>query len=257
MTVATATELTAKLTEAFPAEVIEEKNGLLYIPHEIIRDRLIKATTNQFDWSIDQVLFRDDGVTRRGIDRATGEARRPMSMIVIGTLTIPGLGSRAGIGAHPLDEGAGEDAAYKSADSDAFKRAAMAFGVGLHQLYIETGEARRAQRPNANRSRERDTIRAVSRQTTPNASTGTAPAAELSDAKFGSEVRKAITSRNGENLRQLVDEAGEHVGRWIALVKAADSDGALEWVEKQIERRAIGNDLINHEIAKRKSQLAA
>jgi hypothetical protein len=256
MTVARATEITNKLTEPFPAEVIDEKNGLLYIPHEIIRDRLIKATDNQFDWSIDQVLFRDDGVTRRGIDRNTGEARRPISMIVIGTLTIPGLGSRAGIGAHPLDEGAGEDAAYKSADSDAFKRAAMAFGVGLHQLYIETGEAKRANRPNQNRGRG-ENVRAVSRQTTPNTSTGGGQAAEMSDAKFGSEVRKAITSRNGETLRQLVDEAGEHVGRWIALVKAADSDQALEWVERQIERRGIGNDLLEHEITKRKSQLAA
>ncbi len=255
MTVARATEITSKLTEPFPADVIDEKNGLLYIPHEIIRDRLIRATDNQFDWTIDQVLFRDDGVTRRGIDRNTGEARRPLSMIIIGTLTIPGLGSRAGIGAHPLDEGAGEDAAYKSADSDAFKRAAMAFGVGLHQLYIETGEAKRSSRPNTNRGR--DTVRQVARQATPNAATGGAPAAEMTDTKFGSEVRKAITARNGETLRQLVDEAGEHVGRWIALVKAADSDSALDWVEKQIERRGVGNDLINHEIAKRKSQLAA
>ena len=68
MTVARATEITSKLTEPFPADVIDEKNGLLYIPHEIIRDRLIKATDNQFDWTIDQVLFRDDGVTRRGVD---------------------------------------------------------------------------------------------------------------------------------------------------------------------------------------------
>jgi hypothetical protein len=256
MTVERATEITSKLTEPFPAEVIDEKNGLLYIPHEIIRERLIQATGNQFDWSIDQVMFRDDGVTRRGIDRNTGEARRPISMIVIGTLTIPGLGSRAGIGAHPLDEGSGEDAAYKSADSDAFKRAAMAFGVGLHQLYIETGEAKRAQKP-ANRNRG-EQVRPVSRQTTPNATTGGGrQAAEMNDARFGSEVRKAITNRNGETLRQLVDEAGEHVGRWIALVKAADSDQALEWVERQIERRGIGNDLLKHEIDKRKSQLAA
>ena len=41
--------------------------------------------------------------------------------------------------AHPVDAAAGEDAAYKSADSDALKRAAMAFGVGLAQLYLERG----------------------------------------------------------------------------------------------------------------------
>jgi hypothetical protein len=64
---------------------------------------------------------------------------------VVGRLAIPELGTRAGIGAHPLDAGAGEDAAYKSAESDAFKRAAMAFGVGLEQLYVQTGEAKRLQ----------------------------------------------------------------------------------------------------------------
>ena len=168
MTVSKASDITAKLLEPFPAEVIEEKNGLLYIPHEIIRDRLISATENQFDWSIDQILFRDDGVTRRANDRYTGEPKRPLSMIVIGTLTIPGLGSRAGIGAHPLDEGAGEDAAYKSAESDAVKRAAMAFGVGLHQLYIETGEAKRVQKPQRNGGQ----VRAMAR---PAAETRTQP----------------------------------------------------------------------------------
>ena len=103
MTATKAQEITARLMEPFPVDVIEEKNGLLYIPHEIIRERLIAATANQFDWSIDQVLFRDDGVTRRANDRYTGEPRRPLSMLVLGTLMTPGLGSRAGIGAHPLD----------------------------------------------------------------------------------------------------------------------------------------------------------
>lgn len=129
------------LLAPFPIDVIEDKNGLLYIPHEIIRERLISATGNQFDWSVDQVMFRETrGEVRRANDRDTGEIVHPTVMIVIGTLTIPGLGSRAGIGVHPLDKGAGEDAAFKSADSDAFKRAAMAFGVGLQQLYIESGK---------------------------------------------------------------------------------------------------------------------
>ena len=138
--------ITARLTEPFPRDSIELKNGKPYVPHELVRDRLIEATGNCFDWSIDQVLFRDDGVTRRPADRITGETRRPMSMVVIGTLTIPGMGSRAGIGAHPLDEGAGEDAAYKSAECDALKRAAMAFGVGLRQLYLEKPSGGRSSR---------------------------------------------------------------------------------------------------------------
>jgi hypothetical protein len=136
-----ASEISNHLRMPFPVDVIEEKNGLLYVPHEIVRDRLIEATGNNFSWSIDQVMFREtSGEVRRANDRDTGEIVRPSVMIVIGTLDIPGLGKRAGIGVHPLDKGAGEDAAYKSAESDAVKRAAMAFGVGLQQLYIESGK---------------------------------------------------------------------------------------------------------------------
>lgn len=243
-------DISKELREPFPADVIDEKNGLLYIPHEIIRDRLIGATDNQFDWSIDQILFRDDGATRRGIDRNTGEVRRPLSMVVVGTLTIPGLGKRTGVGAHPIDEGSGEDAAYKSADSDAFKRAAMTFGVGLHQLYIETGEAKRAQKPGRQPPRNQaSSQRATSRpQTLQHAAKTTMP-----DDVFGPEVRRAIEEKDGERLRQLVDEAGENVARWIALVKACDRVEALDWTVKQIERRGIADPLLLTEIAKQRA----
>lgn len=243
MTATKAQEITAKLTEPFPVDVIEEKNGLLYLPHEIIRERLISATSNQFDWSIDQVLFRDDGVTRRANDRYTGEPKRPLSMLVLGTLTIPGLGSRAGIGAHPLDEGAGEDAAYKSAESDALKRAAMAFGVGLRQLYIETGNARRVPRPQ----------RAPVRPVTPAADESPVP----NDKRFGAEVREAMATRDADLFRKLVDDASDNNGRWIALVHAAESPQALEWIKRQIEHKGLGNDILNREISKRELQVAA
>jgi hypothetical protein len=243
--------ITRKLLEPFPAEVIEEKNGLLYIPHEIVRERLINATGNQFDWSIDQVLFRDDGVTRRANDRYSGEPRRPLSMIVLGTLTIPGLGSRTGIGAHPLDEGAGEDAAYKSAESDALKRAAMAFGVGLHQLYIETGNAKRVTRP------QRAPVR--NQRQDVNHATGEIQDAPkqrpVTDKTFGTQVREAMVNRDADAFRKLIDDADEHVGRWVALVQAAESPQALEWIKRQIERKGVGNDLLTHELTKREAQI--
>jgi hypothetical protein len=255
MTASKATEITNKLMEPFPVDVIEEKNGLLYIPHEIIRERLISATDNQFDWSLDQILFRDDGVTRRANDRYTGEPRRPLSMIVIGTLTIPGLGSRAGIGAHPLDEGAGEDAAYKSAESDALKRAAMAFGVGLHQLYIETGEAKRVQKPRNGQ------VRAMSRpaqeQRAPESRKPAPSEKPVTDKQFGSDVRQAMAARDATAFRKLVDDANEHVGRWVALVQAAESPQALDWIKRQIERKGVSNDILAHEIRKREEQIAA
>ena len=225
MTATKAQEITARLMEPFPVDVIEEKNGLLYIPHEIIRERLISATANQFDWSIDQVLFRDDGVTRRANDRYTGEPRRPLSMLVLGTLTIPGLGSRAGIGAHPLDEGAGEDAAYKSAESDAFKRAAMAFRrwppAALHR------DRQRQARTKPQRAPVRATNRTEEQQTI------------AADKRFGAEVREAMAARDADLFRKLVGDANDNQARWIALVQAAESPQALDWIKRQIERKGL------------------
>ena len=100
-TVAWGTACKQRLADPFPLELIEEKNGLSYLPHEAIRQRLIEATGNCFDWTIDQILFRDDGVTRRAKDRTTGEVPRPLSMVVVGRLAIPELGTRAGIGPIP------------------------------------------------------------------------------------------------------------------------------------------------------------
>ena len=227
MTVSKASDITAKLLEPFPAEVIEEKNGLLYIPHEIIRDRLISATENQFDWSIDQILFRDDGVTRRANDRYTGEPKRPLSMIVIGTLTIPGLGSRAGIGAHPLDEGAGEDAAYKSAESDAVKRAAMAFGVGLHQLYIETGEAKRVQKPQRNGGQ----VRAMAR-----------PATDSRTQPRQSELKPPTTSSSAPtSVRRWPAGTQPHSASWSTMPTITSAAGS-PWSRRQSRPRpSIGS----------------
>lgn len=240
------TGITTLLTEPFPAEAIEEKGGKPYLPHEVVRQRLIEATGNCFDWSIDQVLFRDDGVTRRPADRTTGEVRKPMSMIVIGTLTIPGLGSRAGIGAHPLDEGAGEDAAYKSAESDALKRAAMAFGVGLRQLYIDKISTSRASRSRESNQPRRATPAPVTRQPEP-----------ISDAAFASEVHRAVSSRDNEAIRRLVGIAETTISRWITLINAAASESALAWLERQATQRGLEDKDLTAAIVIRKIELAA
>jgi hypothetical protein len=232
--------VTALLTEPFPDDQVDRKNGKAYIPHELVRDRVITATGNCFDWSIEQVYFRDDGVTRR-TDRATGGAKRPWSMVVIGTLMIPGLGRRSGIGAHPLDEGAGEDAAYKSAESDAFKRAAMAFGVGLQQLYIN--------KPSAPRPRpERSTsVRPTSQR----------PPEPISDDVFEVQVQQAMTSRDGEAFRRLAEVAGSSERRWSVLIAESNSVAALDWVARQLERRRLLSGPMVEAIDQRRTSLVA
>jgi hypothetical protein len=232
--------ITEVLTQPFPLEIIEQKNGLSFVPHEYVRERVMVATANTFDWTIDQILFRDDGVTRRSANRQTGETPRPHSMIVIGTLTVPGLGSRAGIGAHPLDEGSGEDAAYKSAESDAFKRAAMAFGVGLRQLYIEKGQTAAAPAPR------------------PRARTAEAnPPSAISDKVFGDQVRQAAADRDGAAFRHLSSVAGRNAARWRMLIHAAESEPALDWIVRQMDRQNALSPQLEDEIARQRETLAA
>ena len=217
-----------RLGQPFSADLIEEKNGLAYLPHEIIRQRLIEATGNCFDWTIDQILFRDDGVTRRAKDRTTGETPRPLSMVVVGRLAIPELGTRAGIGAHPLDAGSGEDAAYKSAESDALKRAAMAFGVGLEQLYLETGEAKRSQM-------KRRSARSAIRQSPPQGG---------SQLEWQQRIDAALALPPTDGKRvwhHLVAEATEANSReqFALLVRSARSTDAARAIIRHAEAHGI------------------
>jgi hypothetical protein len=232
----TEADITTALLEPFDAALIEQKNGLSYLPHEVIRERLIDATDNCFDWSVDQVLFRDDGVTRRPVDRDTGELRRPPSMIVIGTLTIPGLGSRAGIGAHPLDEGSGEDSAYKSAESDAIKRAAMAFGVGLRQLYIDKVKpAAKRQATTRTAAQKAENVHPVENNTTskPNYPLG------MTDDEFAVEFKKATAKKDTERIKMLVDSAGQSVPRWLSMIGAVPNEASVEWIERQMQNKGV------------------
>lgn len=132
-------EITEALMAPFPAELIELKqNKLRYIAQEHIRKRLIDATGNEFSWHITDVEYRNDGALRDRTDRNTGDViPAPPVCIVRGVLKIPALNSeREGIGVQEIEAGQGADSAYKGAESDAFKRASMAYGVGLLQLYI-------------------------------------------------------------------------------------------------------------------------
>lgn len=119
------------LRKPFHTRFIKLKEGRKYLDHADVRNRIIQVTGGVFTWEVDQVLFRD---ADDGVVKARGSGHAPKTMIVIGRLTIPPIGVQTGIGVSALEQNAGEDT-YKSADSDAFKRAAMGFGIGLEQLY--------------------------------------------------------------------------------------------------------------------------
>lgn len=122
------------LTRPFPREAIRQRKGgggvmLDYVEgHTVIR-RLNEATGNRWNLSVLDISERQLG----GQTLITARV----------ALTIPDLGSREALGVQLVSERGGEDL-VKGAVTDALKKAATLFGVGL-ELYGPDYEA--SQRP--------------------------------------------------------------------------------------------------------------
>jgi hypothetical protein len=152
-------------------------------------------------------------------------------MVFGGTLSIPGLGDRFGIGVQEMENGSGADAAYKGAESDAFKRAAMAFGVGLDQLYIKSAPVAPQRRTEPTPIRTPET---------------------LTDKQFSDKLLTAMTDRDGQAFRELSAAAGKNTKRWKALIQVAESEPVLDWVLRQMERfNVTDQNLLNEADARR------
>ena len=108
-----------ELLVPFPKDYIKQKPGKGgdYVIHGVVRQRLLDVV-GFYDWSIDREIYDQDS-------KLTG---------CIGTLTIY-VGEEAisvqGAGDVEHDQGT-NGANLKHAESDAFKRAAMNLGLGLH-----------------------------------------------------------------------------------------------------------------------------
>lgn len=95
------------------------KRPLDYISGPDVIRRLLDATGNHFSWNVERVQLVTHETASNG----------PVGMwIVQGTLSVGDLGYRSGVGTHPADS----VEAAKAAETDALKRAAIKFGVGLH-----------------------------------------------------------------------------------------------------------------------------
>jgi hypothetical protein len=119
----------------FPAEAVKQRLGgggsrFSYVAGPDIIRRLTRATAGEWSWHIKSFEFRPLPPLT---DRRTGELREQSLVVVMGELTIPGLGTRAGIGVQKVSEAGGEDL-VKGASTDALKKAATLFGVAL-ELY--------------------------------------------------------------------------------------------------------------------------
>lgn len=130
-----AATLLAALGKPFPREAVKTRPGGMgkpfsYVAGYTIIHRLNDATGGMWDWEIKSFEFRPLPPTSKGKDQ--------WLVVVTGTLGIPGLGSRSGVGVQVVVDGAGEDL-VKGASTDALKKAATLFGVAL-ELYGEDYE---------------------------------------------------------------------------------------------------------------------
>lgn len=118
------------LGKPFPKEAVKTRVGgggakFDYVAGYTVIHRLNDATGGQWSWHVKSFEFRPAGTDRYG---------KEVSLVVVtGELTIPGLGTRAGIGVQKVTENGGEDL-VKGASTDALKKAATLFGVAL-ELY--------------------------------------------------------------------------------------------------------------------------
>ena len=109
-----------ELATPFPDKYIRQKPGKAnasYVNHGVIRQRLLDVV-GFYDWSIDREIYQQDGTL-------TG---------CIGTLTVRVGGKDIKVqGSGDVEHNQGTNGAnLKHAESDAFKRAAMNLGLGLH-----------------------------------------------------------------------------------------------------------------------------
>lgn len=109
-----------ELLVPFPKDYIKQKPGKIqasYVTHGVVRQRLLDVL-GFYEWTIDREIFNSDG-------SLSG---------CVGTLTIflDGIPLKvSGSGDVEHDQGS-NGANLKHAESDAFKRAAMNLGLGLH-----------------------------------------------------------------------------------------------------------------------------
>ncbi len=119
-----------KLGAPFPQAAIKQRQGggnrrFDYVEGHTVIHRLNDATGNQWDLAVREITVLEIGTAKLLQARVA--------------LTIPGLGTREHLGVQAVNPGGGEDL-IKGVITDALKKAATLFGVGL-ELYGDDYEA--------------------------------------------------------------------------------------------------------------------
>src|SRR6478735_10754706 len=220
-------DISKALGEPFPRSAIKHRTGgggksLAYVEGHTVIHRLNDATGNS--WSLEV----------RSIDSFTLGTRTLLRAHV--ALTIPGLGTREHIGVQAVEERGGEDL-VKGAITDALKKAATLFGVGL-ELYgpdYEAGEVNDA--PPRNRSTSRNTL--------PDAPQGPLRRQEASEPLPGLQPAparqhgfiEALMNDLSMSLDQLTVEVESSFGCAVAALNRRDASVLIERLQQRRAER--------------------
>lgn len=178
--------ITEKLMEPFPKEALKQREAdrgkamLTYVDGTTVFRRLIHATGNNFSVEVLDQEFKDFGTTRSGSNR--------ILLIARVRLTIPGMGSREHVGVQVVNADSGGEDLWKGAVTDAIKKAATLFGVGL-ELYGPDYE---------------ELVR------------------PLNDGEFAKLANEA--GADPAIWKRLTDAAGQDTTRWELLMEKAPND---------------------------------
>ena len=231
MTEKTREDIIAALAAPFDPSVIQQRSGLSYVEAHVVIRRLNDATGNTWNFKVLDQKSHPFGKTGSGQDR--------LMLTATVELEIPGLGARQHMGVQVVNESNGGEDLWKGAVTDALKKAATLFNVGI-DLYgpdREAGEVakpparmQQAQRdaPPRQRNVSQNTIpqRAGSPQTNANDQTAFVDQKALSAIhavksrrkvndddlhaiarlRYGVESLKDLTVAHGRDLYKLLDQ---------------------------------------------------
>lgn len=194
----TTVQISDALNKPFPQCAIKQnEKGLDYIGGETAILRLNKATGNNWNLRIVLQEWRELPVSRKKIGRnSQGEDEYEVTIklchIVTVEITIPGLGTRAGMGVQEVQAGGGADVMCKGALTDALKVAAKQFGVALH-LY---GPDREAENDRREAMGQKASQPSQSSRTAPQAQSGRQNAPKEFEGLPDEQIRDIHTLRN-------------------------------------------------------------
>lgn len=193
-----------------------------YVAGETVIRRLIEATGNQYNVSIKKVerLPWPDRT-----DKKTGELITQELWVSYVELTIPGLGTREHMGVQVIDIKAGAEDMIKGVVTDALKKAATLFGVGL-ELYDKPMQQSNDQQNKTNPLME-----------------------------WRKRVTDVVASNDPERWKELLHDAGKEGFRWVEIIAKVPTLKQLDRISQLAAERDMFTGAVETKLIARRKEL--